>query len=368
MNHFPSPSLRAAFAGELLEWFARHQRRMPWRRRRTAYRVWISELMLQQTRVDTVRPYFDRWMQRFPSLRALADAPLEDVLKHWEGLGYYARARNAHRTARLLLREHGGRFPRTAQELRQLPGIGPYTAAAIASLAFGEPVAVLDGNVMRVLARLLACGGDIADASTRRTLQAHADDLLVRDRPGAGNEALMELGATVCTPRQPDCPRCPLREHCRARAANSVGRYPVKRRTPPPPLRQVGAGIVVRRDGRILLARRREDAMLGGLWEFPGGGQEDGETLEQCIARELHEELGIRVSVGPRLITVRHAFTHFTMDLHAHWARIVSGRPRPLHGPAFAWVRPADIAGYPLPRADQRILAALLEAARIPRF
>ena len=359
--------LRTAFERDLLPWFAGHQRSMPWRSNRTAYRVWISELMLQQTRVDTVRPYFQRWMRRFPSLRALAQAPLQDVLKQWEGLGYYARARNAHRTAQELVQNRGGRFPQTAAELRELPGIGPYTAAAIASLAFNQPVAVLDGNVMRVLSRLLACPQDIRLGATRHAMQAWADQLLKRDQPGASNEALMELGATVCTPA-PDCPRCPLRGSCQALAAGNPESYPVKKKADKVPHRHVGAGIIVRRDGRILIAQRRENAMLGGMWEFPGGGQEAGETLEQCVARELQEELGIRVRVGPHFLTVAHAFSHFTMDLHAYWVRIDSGRPRPLHCADLVWVAPRDIAAYPLPRADQHILARLLKVESPPQF
>lgn len=368
MKEAEREELRRSVEQDLLPWFTRHQRQMPWRSNRTAYRVWISELMLQQTRVDTVRPYFQAWMKRFPSLRALAAAPLQDVLKQWEGLGYYARARNAHRAATFLVQERGGRFPRTSSALRELPGIGPYTAAAIASLAFGEPVAVLDGNVMRVLSRLVACPDDIGSSTTRRAMQAWADQLLIEEQPGACNEAWMELGATICLPRNPDCSGCPLRACCRARAEGDPEQYPKKEKAAAVPHRHVGAGIIVRRDGHILIAQRREDAMLGGMWEFPGGGQEPGESLSRCVARELREELGIQVRVGPRLLTVRHAFSHFTMDLHAYWVRIHSGRPRPLQCADLAWVRPSQIAKYPLPRADQRILKKLLQAGGPPTF
>lgn len=359
--------LRTAVSRRLLPWFRSHRRAMPWRNRRTPYRVWISELMLQQTRVDQVIPYFNRFMKAFPSVRALAEAPLGDVLKQWEGLGYYARARRAHETARLLCRDHGGRFPRTYDGLLALPGVGPYTAAAVGSLCMGLDTPVLDGNVMRVLTRLYAYGEDTARADARRRMLGWAQDLLLPGRAGEVNEALMELGATVCLPRKPACPACPLRRACRGHGEGDPTGYPVRAAKKRVPHRQVGAGVIVNRRGQVLVARRKEGSMLGGLWEFPGGGQEDGESMPECIARELHEELRIRVRVGPHLVTVRHAFSHFTMDLHTHWARIDSGRPRAVGCSAYAWAFPAELDTYAFPRADQKI-KALVQRAEPPEF
>lgn len=359
--------LAMAIEPRLLPWFSAHRRAMPWRTRRTPYRVWISEIMLQQTRVDTVRPYFNRFMKRFPSVRALAEAPLQDVLKLWEGLGYYSRARNVHRCAHLLTAKHGGRFPRTYDSLCSLPGIGPYTAAAIGSLAMGLHVPVLDGNVMRILTRLTACADDIRKPATQRHLLGVAETLLVPGRAGETNEAMMELGALVCLPRNPRCTVCPLRDVCQALSLGDPEGYPVKTPKAKVPHRHVGAGVVVDHQGRILVAQRRTDAMLGGLWEFPGGGREDGESMPDCIRRELREELGIHVRMGPHLCTVPHAFTHFTMELHAYWARIERGRPRAIECADYRWCAPAEIRQLPLPRADIRILERI-EKEKIPTF
>jgi A/G-specific adenine glycosylase len=351
--------VRRAVRRRLVPWFEQHRRAMPWRTRRTPYRVWISELMLQQTRVDQATPYFNRFMKAFPSVKALAEAPLQDVLKQWEGLGYYARARRAHETARLLRREHGGRFPRTYEGLLALPGVGPYTAAAIGSLCMGLDTPVLDGNVKRVFARVFATEEDVASIRGHRRLLDRAHALLVPGKTGQVNEALMELGATVCLPRKPRCAECPLGKVCRARASGDPTRYPVKGKRKAVPHRQVGAGVIVNDHGQVLIAQRKEGSMLGGLWEFPGGGQEEGESMTACIRRELQEELRIRVKVGPHLVTVRHAFSHFTMDLHAYWVRIQSGRPRAIGCAAYAWVDLHALEAYPLPRADQKIKAAL---------
>lgn len=354
--------------GGLLAWFQQHRRRLPWRSRRTAYRVWVSELMLQQTRVDQVVPYYRRFMKQFPDLATLAKASQQEVLKAWEGLGYYSRARRLHATARYLAGECGGKFPRTMEGLLALPGIGPYTAAAIGSLAFHLDEPVLDGNVMRVLARLDAVSAPVDKPATRRAMLERARALLPAGKGAAFNEAMMELGATVCLPRKPRCTVCPVRSGCRARQTGGPEQYPVKTRRAPVPHRHVGAAVIIRgRDG-ILLAQRKEDSMLGGMWEFPGGGVEPGETVEACIARELMEEMGIRVAVGPHLMTVRHAFSHFTMDLHVHWVRIRGGKPRPIQCGAVQWIRRGELSRFPLPKADFQVAAKLLSGVAFPEF
>jgi len=345
----------------LLEWFDQNQRTMPWRSRRTPYRVWVAEIMLQQTRVDQARPYYQRFMKRFPSLHALAQAPEADVLKAWEGLGYYSRARNLHQAARQIFREHGGRFPRTEAGLLSLPGIGGYTAAAIGSIAFNLPLAVLDGNVIRVLTRLTACPDDPRRAPVHRALQQLAGELLTRETPGRHNEAMMELGALLCLPRNPQCGICPLRKACRAHAENRTADFPQR---PPPkkiPHKKVGAAVTVNRKGEVLIAQRRPEAMLGGLWEFPGGTLESGETIEACIRRELKEELDIEIETGPHLTTVRHAYSHFTIELHVHFARIRRGRPRAVECADFRWVRLTDLHRFAFSRADLHVLEKLMQ-------
>lgn len=353
------PARRRALQRALIRWFNRNARDLPWRRDRTPYRVWLSEIMLQQTRVDQVIGYYARFLKRFPTIAALARAPLDDVLKHWEGLGYYTRARHLHAAAKRMMDQHGGQFPRNPDAIRALPGVGPYTAAAIGSLAFGHDAAVLDGNVIRVLARLTAFEGDVSKPSSRAALQEVADSLLPKGQAGVFNEGMMELGATVCTPRRPACVRCPWARWCAARATGEMESYPRKAKKKPVPHKHVGAGVVVDGRGRFLIAQRKADSMLGGLWEFPGGTREAGESMEACIARELMEELGIEVEVGARLITVRHVFSHFTMDLHAYVCRLRAGRPRAIHCAAWKWVRLDDLDRFAFGRADQKIIERL---------
>jgi A/G-specific adenine glycosylase len=359
MRAHESPARRRALQRALLDWFARHGRDLPWRRRRTPYRVWVSEIMLQQTRVEQAIGFYRRFLARFPSIRALATAPIGDVLKAWEGLGYYARARQLHAAARLIVERHGGRFPRHTDDIRALPGVGPYTAAAVGSLAFGIDAAALDGNVMRVLARLTEFSGDISKPASRAALQAIADVLLPRGNAGPFNEALMELGATVCTPRRPACVACPWSRFCAAYSSGQPESFPRKSKKKPIPHKHVGAGVVIDSRGRYLIAQRKHDSLLGGLWEFPGGTREPGESIEACIARELKEELGIDVEVGNHLVTVSHAFSHFTMDLHAHQCRLRGGRPRAIHCAAWRWARLEELKRFAFGRADQKIIEFL---------
>ncbi|MFH0879497.1 MAG: A/G-specific adenine glycosylase [Lentisphaerota bacterium] len=356
--------LRLVVRGPLLRWFKANQRKFPWRRSRTAYRVWISEMMLQQTRADQVIPYFNRFVKKFPGLRRLAGASRQEVLKLWEGLGYYSRARRIHEAAIYLCAERQGRFPRTLEGLRSLPGIGPYSAAAIGSLALGIDLAVVDGNVIRVVSRLLAFSGSPQSRAGRQVIQATVDALLIPGRAGLFNEAMMELGALCCVPRKPTCPVCPFRKVCRAFLQGDPEAYPLRVKKPRVPHKIVGAGVVVNRKGDLLIARRKDDAMLGGLWEFPGGTLEKGETIRQCIARELKEEMGIETRIGGRLVTVRHAYSHFTIDLHAYWAVIRKGNPQCIHCADFAWVSVEEMASYPFSRADLKIIEELKKAVR----
>lgn len=348
----------AALRRRLLAWYARRRRRLPWRGARDPYRVWVSEVMLAQTRVETVIPYYRRFLRRFPNVRALARASLDEVLKAWEGLGYYARARNLHRAARTIVREDAGALPRSAAEWRRLPGVGPYTAAAIAAIAHGQPEPAVDGNLRRVFARLY----DLPRPGPRR-LAAIARDWLSRDRPGDVLQALMDLGATVCTPRVPRCGDCPVSAGCRARAHDRVERRPLPRRRRERPHCDIGVG-VVRRGGRVLIARRKPDGLLGGLWEFPGGKRRPGERLERTVERELEEELGIEVDVGAQVLTIPHEYTHLRVTLHVFESRHRAGRPRAIGCAAWRWVAPAELSRYPFPAADAAILEWLRSSSQ----
>ncbi len=317
--------------------------------------------MLQQTQVRTVIPYYTSFLRRFPDIRALARADEDAVLKAWEGLGYYARARNLHRAAGMVVREHGGVVPDDPAAFRRLPGAGEYITAAVQSIAFGRALPVVDGNVRRVIARLLALDAPPASAAGRRAVSHAAGVLLSPRRPGDHNQAMMELGATVCRPRAPRCAECPLRRHCRAFASGTPEAWP--RRSPRRAVarRRVAVGVVVRR-GRLLITRRDSRGLLGGLWEFPGGGIRDGESPEAACAREILEETGLRVHVGRHVARVRHAYSHLHVEIDVFLCRAPRGRVR-LRGPVdHRWVRPDELDDFAFPTANRKFFPRLREA------
>ena len=356
--------MTAIFADDLLRWYDQHAAPLPWRVTPEPYRVWLSEIMLQQTQVETVIPYFERFLAAFPTVEALAAAPLDDVLKLWEGLGYYARARNMHRAAQTVANECSGQFPDTVEGLLALPGVGRYTAGAIASIAFNRRAPLVDGNVMRVFSRLMDYDGDIATPPAQAQMWAWAEAWLPDDRPGDYNQALMELGRVVCTPKSPRCGVCPVRDYCLAFKHGTQNQRPVKRKAAPTPHYEVAGGIIRREDGVILIAQRPLDGLLGGLWEFPGGKQEAGETLPETLVRELREELAIEVEVGDELVAVRHGFTHFSITLHAFECRYVSGEPQTLGVHAWAWVREDELDRYSFGKADRAVIQAIKDKPR----
>jgi A/G-specific adenine glycosylase len=349
-----------AGAAALLDWYDRHRRPLPWRESADPYRVWVSEVMLQQTRAETVVPYFGHFLARFPTLAALAAAPLEEVLACWSGLGYYRRARSLHRAARDL-QAAGSGVPRTLAELRRLPGVGDYTAAAIASLAFGAAVPVLDGNVARVVARLLDEPGDPRRPPVRRRLLAHATTLLVPGRAGDSNQALMELGATLCTPRSPACPRCPLLPECAAAAAGRAAAIP------PPRLRRPAQrverlAVVVARDDRVLLVRREDGSpFLAGTWELPWV-----EAVKDAAA-DLARRYGGRWRLGPPLGLVRHTITHRRLRVEVRSAT-VDGETAVAEGVAAGWFDAAARRALPLSSLVGKVLrvAAAAETGEVP--
>ncbi len=362
----PSDALTTAFRGDLVAWYRAHKRTMPWRDHPDPYHVWISEIMLQQTRVEQATPYFTRFTDAFPTVEALAAAPLDSVLLRWEGLGYYARARNLHRAAQIVVEKHGGNVPSDYEAFRALPGVGPYTAAAVLSIAFGKPYAVLDGNVIRVLARVTALTRDVKKPATRRDLQTLADDLLDAAAPGDFNQAMMELGARVCTPANPSCPVCPLERVCAARAMGTPTAFPVSAKKAPVPHHDVAVGLLRDDAGRLLIQRRPDDGLLGGLWEFPGGKRESGEALEQSCAREFAEELGLEITVGPLVARVEHAYSHFRITLYAFACRLTSGVLTPRLDQPVKWIEVEDLDAYAFPRANRKVLDALRAAERSP--
>ena len=342
----------------LLAWYRKHQRDLPWRRTQNPYAIWVSEIMLQQTQVATVIPYYRRFLKSFPTAKKLAAAREQTVLKAWEGLGYYSRARNLHQAAKRIVSDFAGTLPANAEELHRLPGIGRYTAGAIASIAFGLDEPVLDGNVVRVFCRVFLIRKNPKETPVHKKLWTIAQELLPKGKASLFNQALMDLGATVCTPKNPHCDLCPLKKHCKARAKNLQESLPTKAKTVPVPHYDIGAGVIWK-GKKILVAQRKPEGLLGGLWEFPGGKREKKESLKHCVAREIREELQVNVKVVRLLKTVRHAYSHFRITLHAFECEYVSGRPKAIGCSSWKWVTLDEMDDYPFPRANQKILEAL---------
>ena len=341
----------------LLSWYAKAGRDLPWRKGCDPYDIWVSEIMLQQTQVKTVIPYYLRWLAQFPTIEQLAKADLQQVLKAWEGLGYYTRARNLHRAAQEVLQHHGGVFPTELEDVLALPGIGRTTAGGILSAAFNQPVAILDGNVKRVLARLVAL--PVPQAKATNQLWELSETLLDREHPKDFNQALMDLGATLCTPKHPNCPSCPWIPYCQAYNLGMQSQLPMRETSSPLPHKAIGVAVIWNEQGQILIDRRRPEGLLGGLWEFPGGKIEPGETVEECIKREIQEELGIDIAVGDRLITIDHAYSHFRVTLTVHHCRHLAGVPQPIESDEIRWVTLDEIDQFPFPKANTQIIAAL---------
>jgi A/G-specific adenine glycosylase len=338
----------------LLEWFREAARDLPWRRTRDPYAIWVSEVMLQQTRVATVIPYFDRWMQRFPTLEALGRADEDDVLHAWQGLGYYARARSLRAGAQAVVERHAGKMPTALDELVALPGIGPYTAGAIASIAFDQPAAIVDGNVVRVVTRLYALRGDPARAPLKQKIWKLAEELVPEIGARNFNQALMELGATVCTPKAPACGACPLEKLCGARKRGWEERLPELAKKKKPTAVQMVAAVVERR-GRVLVTRVPDDApRWAGMWQFPNTEQRAKEPAASAVARAL-SRLGLKARAEERLLVVRHSVTRYRIELSVHRAKVTGSAD----ATSSAWKRIHELSELALPSAHRRIARAL---------
>jgi A/G-specific adenine glycosylase len=354
-----APRTCATLRRLLARWYAANRRDLPWRRTRDPYQIWVSEVMLQQTQVRAVEPYYKHFISRYPDVSSLARADLQSVLKLWEGLGYYSRARNMHKAAGIVASRMAGRMPDTWEALRGLPGIGDYIAAAVLSIAFGRAHAVVDGNVKRVLSRLFLVEAPVNQSSSHRVFHALADQLLDTRNPGRLNQAVMELGALVCTPPAPRCQECPVDRFCQALRKGRTHLYPRRNRRPPLSTRRFVAGVVMK-SNRILLVRRPEDGLLGGLWEFPGGAlPEDADPVRAC-GRHLKKTVNLDVRVGRHLATIAHTYTHFKLKLELFLCEWQSGRVR-LAGPAdFKWLPVSGLETLPLHGAMHKALRHLV--------
>jgi A/G-specific adenine glycosylase len=358
-NSVDSKTARA-IGRALLAWYAEHRRDLPWRKSLDPYAVWVSEMMLQQTQVATVIPYFERWMARFPDVAALARADESEVLHAWQGLGYYSRARNLQRAAACIVAQHSGRVPDAVEVLRALPGIGPYSAGAIASIAYGKAEPLVDGNVIRVLTRLFALRGDPNRQALKSEIWARARALVPAQAPGDFNQALMELGATVCSPRAPRCGVCPLSKPCQARTQDLVELLPeLPARAKATAVHMVAA--IATRAGRVLLTKLGADApRWSGMWLFPNSEVLRDETPERAVQRALVSAAGVTGKPSGIVCVVRHTVTRFRITLDAYRVIELAGSARALAVAEVAWKKPTELGELAMPKAHRAIAERLL--------
>ena len=343
------------FSKDIISWFKKSQRKLPWRETENPYLIWVSEVMLQQTQVKQVLEYYQNFIDKFPDVFALAQADLQDVLKAWEGMGYYARARNLYRASKIVIEKFDGRIPSDYQNFRRLPGVGNYIAAAVLSQAFNTPLAVVDGNVKRVLARQFLIDQPVNHTPMKNVFQERADLLLDVERPGDFNQALMELGALICRPQNPKCDQCPVSSYCQAYQKNQQHQLPITTKRKMTPVYHIAVG-VVHKNSHILITQRKPSGLLGGLWEFPGGKVEDGETAELACVREVKEKTNISVAISDYLTQVNHAYTHFRITVDVFRCDYLNGDVV-LNGPYdYRWVTHPEIDQFPFHVSNQKII------------
>lgn len=357
----PKISRGVSSLSRLHAWYLAHAREMPWRKTKDPYHILVSEFLLQQTQVKQATPYYERFVKRFPTIQSLARASQHDVLKAWEGCGYYARARHLHQTAKIIVEKYGGKIPADHDTLLSLPGIGPYLAAAISSIAFGERRAVLDGNVIRVLARVQAFGQSVDEPAAKKKLQIIAQEWLeaLSASSSIHNQSMMELGALICTPRNPDCAHCPLQKDCAALSHGAQDEFPIKKARPARPWRHAAVGLLLKNNSEVLIDQRWGDDFLGGLWEFPGGKQEDGETIEQTVIREFKEEVGLDVRIVRHALDVKAEYTHRRWVMHVFVCRLspgASGKPRAIDCQDVRWEKISRLGRYAFPKASHAMM------------
>jgi A/G-specific adenine glycosylase len=357
------------FQKELLDWFERNKRPLPWREDYAPYHVWVSEIMLQQTQMERATAYFMRWIARFPDIAAVAAAHEDEILKYWEGLGYYSRARNLHKAAQRIMAVHGGVFPESYEDIRALPGVGPYTAGAVAAIAFNAPRSAVDANVERVLSRVFDIDAPIKEGPGKRRAAALAEELLPQGRARDFTQALMEFGALVCRPKNPACPDCPIRDACEALRLGIVAERPVLRPAKAITPLHVATGVLLHK-GLIFTQKRLPEGAWANLWEFPGGRIEPGETPEEAVVREFLEETGFHVALADNLGVIRHGYTTFRVTLRCFLLRLErdpAGYPEPALTAASEsrWTAMAGLGDMAFPAGHRKLIDQLLHD---PRF
>ncbi|WP_319543727.1 A/G-specific adenine glycosylase [uncultured Pseudodesulfovibrio sp.] len=348
--------IEVQFTNDLLAWYDASRRELPWRQNPEPYSVWVSEIMAQQTQIDRVVRYYERWMEQYPDVGSLARAHEEDVLKLWEGLGYYSRARNMLKAANVIVQGHGGEFPTDYADIRGLPGVGEYTAGAICSIAFGQSEPAVDANVLRVFARLLDLEGPVREAKGRSRVEKQVRALIPNDRAGDFNQAVMELGALVCT-KSPNCEDCAVQQYCRARDAGTVSQRPVLPASKKTVRITMATGVLVH-EGRFLIQKRQPDDVWPGLWEFPGGGIEEGETPEQAVVREYMEEVELAVEPIQTITTLVYTYTRYRVTMHCLLCRFAEEPREPVFNEAVegGFMLPAELDSYAFPSGHRRLV------------
>lgn len=340
---------------ELLKWYQKNKRNLPWRDESDPYLILVSEIMLQQTRVDTVIPYYLQWKDVFPTIQTLAQASEEEVLLVWEGLGYYSRARNLHQAAKVLSEQYKGTLPSSPSELRKLPGVGEYTANAVASICYQCSVIAMDANIKRIFARLMDLDEPVSSRAAKEQLHNYAQDFILGVNAGDFNQALMDVGSLICLPTEPKCCDCPIRDFCDAYKNHTQDQRPILKKKKELPLVQVVAAAISNETDCFLLAKRLKGGMLPGLWEFPGGKLEKGEDDHTALAREIMEELNTTISIGELIGTYRHAYTHFKVVVRAYHCGLTGAQPQTVQVQDLVWAKCDQMGDYAMGKVDRLI-------------
>ncbi len=336
------------FSNAIIKWYDNNPQNYPWRSNNDPYAIWISEVMLQQTQVTTVIPYYLNWLKILPNINTVANAEPEFILKQWEGLGYYARARNFFSACKIISNSYNNKIPNKYDQLISLPGVGPYIAGALLSIAFNQAMPAIDSNVIRVISRLYAKNESLK--SINKIISQHIN----HNRPGDFNQALMDLGRLICKPISPKCAICPLNKLCIAYLNNSIKNFPIKKTKQPKPHYNVAVGII-KKDDFILISKRYDNGLLGGLWEFPGGKKLPHESSKDCIKREIMEELGVNVAPTTFIKQIKHEYSHFKITLDAYFCNYINGQPKTLGCQDFKWIKYNNIAQLPFPKANHKL-------------
>ena len=346
--------MQVNISNRLLDWYNNNQRRLPFRGSNDPYKIWVSEVMLQQTQIKTVIPYYRQWVKEYPTLKSAANADLDKLLKLWEGLGYYNRCRNFHKALIIVDQKYNGIIPNKFNEILSLPGVGHYTAGAVLSIAYNKCIPAIDGNVTRVMSRVL--GIKNLTKRNRSRITNNVQKLIPISDPGSFNQGLMELGALLCTPTNPSCEKCPLSNSCKAHKYKQPELYPLAKKKKVNPHYTIVAGIIWRKE-KFFIQKRDEKAMLGGLWEFPGGKVENGESLKEALNREIKEECDILPIIKDKIGCVEHSYSHFSISFHCF--HCVENGERIKSSKRIAWITPKEIALFTFPKANHKIFSLI---------